>query len=338
MSKLKDDLYQRFNGFKPVKTSKGEWYYNDPRFDEDNPNNKIKVANENSPNPKIDEILEDDMNNNPEDYYIWRTKDDDKVRSSHAARDGKIFNYNVPPEGGNPGEDYNCRCWAEPYHPNKNKQSDVAKVDLSGLPQYVGNISDDELLEKMWKNIKEFEGYENFPYLDTKGKITIGAGANVSNWNVFKQLNVTFNNIPATEMQKWNAYKHMLKLSEEKDSQGNYVNRNRKAKTFKSETNLWLSDKDVYNMAKKHMISDLAHLRREFPDFDDFPIELKEVLLDIQYNVIGGVNENNWPKLYKAIKEKNVLGKDGIVEHVNRPDVGKDRNDWAKRMVGSIRF
>lgn len=338
MSKLRNDLYQRVNGFKPVKNSKGEWYYNDPRFDEDNPNSKIKVANENSPNPKIDEILEDDMNNNPEDYYIWHTKGDDKVRSSHAARDGKIFNYNVPPEGGNPGEDYNCRCWAEPYHPNKNKQSDVAKVDLSGLPQYVGNISDEELYQKMWKNIKEFEGYENFPYLDTKGKITIGAGANVSNWNVFKQLNVTFNNIPATEMQKWNAYKHMLKLSEEKDSQGNYVNRNRKAKTFKSETNLWLSDKDVYNMAKKHMISDLAHLRREFPDFDDFPIELKEVLLDIQYNVIGGVNENNWPKLYKAIKEKNVLGKDGIVEHVNRPDIGKDRNDWAKRTVSLIKF
>ena len=42
------------------------------------------------------------MNNNPEDYYIWHTKGDDKVRSSHAARDGKIFNYNVPPEGGNP--------------------------------------------------------------------------------------------------------------------------------------------------------------------------------------------------------------------------------------------
>ena len=139
MSKLRDDLYQRFNGFKPVKNSKGEWYYNDPRFDEDNPNSKIKVANENSPNPKIDEILKDDMNNNPEDYYIWHTKGDDKVRSSHAARDGKIFNYNVPPEGGTPGEDYNCRCWAEPYHPNKNKQSDVAKVDLSGLPQYVEN-------------------------------------------------------------------------------------------------------------------------------------------------------------------------------------------------------
>ena len=91
-------------------------------------------------------------------------------------------------------------------------------------------------------------------------------------------------------------------------------------------------------MARKHMTNDLAHVRNQFTEFDYFPNQLKEVLLDIQYNVIGGVNENNWPKLYKAIKEKNVLGKDGIVEHVNRPDVGKDRNDWAKRTVSLIKF
>ena len=70
MSKLRDDLYQRFNGFKPVKNTKGEWYYIDPRYESNDPRSQIKVANENSPNPKINEILEDDMNNNPEDYYI----------------------------------------------------------------------------------------------------------------------------------------------------------------------------------------------------------------------------------------------------------------------------
>lgn len=32
-----------------------------------------------------------------------------------------------------------------------------------GLPQYVGNISDDELLEKMWNNIKAFEGVISSP-------------------------------------------------------------------------------------------------------------------------------------------------------------------------------
>lgn len=45
--------------------------------------------------------------------YIWRTTGDNKVRSSHAERDGKVFSWDLPPEGGHPGEDYNCRCRAE---------------------------------------------------------------------------------------------------------------------------------------------------------------------------------------------------------------------------------
>lgn len=47
-------------------------------------------------------------------YYIWRTQGDDKVRESHAANDGQVFEWDNPPGTGNPGEDYNCRCYAEP--------------------------------------------------------------------------------------------------------------------------------------------------------------------------------------------------------------------------------
>lgn len=51
------------------------------------------------------------------DRYVWRTVRDDKVRG------GQTFLWNEPPEGGHPGEDYNCRCWAVPvspiYHPWK---------------------------------------------------------------------------------------------------------------------------------------------------------------------------------------------------------------------------
>lgn len=38
-----------------------------------------------------------------------------KVRTSHAANNGRIFSWNNAPEVGHPGEDYNCRCYAEPY-------------------------------------------------------------------------------------------------------------------------------------------------------------------------------------------------------------------------------
>lgn len=47
--------------------------------------------------------------------YRWRTVGDERVRESHEKNDGKIFSWDDPPaETGHPGEDFQCRCWAEP--------------------------------------------------------------------------------------------------------------------------------------------------------------------------------------------------------------------------------
>ena len=46
--------------------------------------------------------------------YIWRTMRDSKVRSEHQEFEGQIFEAGSPPPGDHPGEDYGCRCWAEP--------------------------------------------------------------------------------------------------------------------------------------------------------------------------------------------------------------------------------
>lgn len=48
------------------------------------------------------------------DRYIWRSRDDTLVRPLHAANDDQIFFWDEPPEGGHPGEAYNCRCFAQP--------------------------------------------------------------------------------------------------------------------------------------------------------------------------------------------------------------------------------
>ncbi|MBC8717954.1 phage minor head protein [Ochrobactrum sp. Marseille-Q0166] len=42
-------------------------------------------------------------------HYIWRTKRDGRVRSEHAANDGKLFSWKERPVTGHPGEKYNCR-------------------------------------------------------------------------------------------------------------------------------------------------------------------------------------------------------------------------------------
>jgi len=46
--------------------------------------------------------------------YIWRAVKDGATRASHLQNDGKRFRWDSPPATGHPGEDYQCRCTAEP--------------------------------------------------------------------------------------------------------------------------------------------------------------------------------------------------------------------------------
>jgi len=48
-------------------------------------------------------------------HYVWRTSLDERVRFSHAIKEGKTFSWDKPPaDTGHPGEDFQCRCLAEP--------------------------------------------------------------------------------------------------------------------------------------------------------------------------------------------------------------------------------
>ena len=46
--------------------------------------------------------------------YRWRTSLDERVRDTHRPKEKEIFRWDKPPpDTGHPGEDYNCRCYAE---------------------------------------------------------------------------------------------------------------------------------------------------------------------------------------------------------------------------------
>ncbi|MFN0113863.1 MAG: phage minor head protein [Paracoccaceae bacterium] len=66
----------------------------------------------------------------PTTHYIWRTKGDGKVRPSHALNDGQVFAWSNPPPTGNPGEDFGCRCWAEPFDARLNEYLTIAMNDV----------------------------------------------------------------------------------------------------------------------------------------------------------------------------------------------------------------
>ena len=68
--------------------------------------------------------------------YMWSTSGDERVRASHAEKDGQIFEYTNPPsDTGHPGHDVNCRCVQIPVFDDvvsqgSKKESSQTKEDV----------------------------------------------------------------------------------------------------------------------------------------------------------------------------------------------------------------
>ena len=344
MNKLRDDLYQMLHGFKSVKRShkkqgQSDWYYLNPRYDtDDDPRGEIDVPSENSFNPKLSSILADDMNENPEDYYIWRTEKDDRVRGKHAEREGKIFNWHIPPEGGHPGEDYNCRCWAEPYRPERYKDKpmivDVSGLDMfkelqktfkpvdfdtSNLPQYAendkANVATDAifrknnsvLTEEKFRDIMNFlrkdgiEGFTNYPYLDSVGKDTVCTGHLITEKEQYSlPYYMADTGKPATKAE----------IKEEFDKLHEYTEYQKHAKGldilrhtfFKNVTKLRLTDAQCDAIDRKIIESKWNELVEQFPNFTIMDWNLQRVIFDVHY-------QNNIIKKADKIDKNHPFGK-----------------------------
>lgn len=79
-----------------------------------------------SAKPKDDTIehVNKEIEKEPEGSYIWRTVEDGKVRPAHAQYNRTMRDWNDSPD---PGDDFNCRCWAEPL---SNRASERKKALL----------------------------------------------------------------------------------------------------------------------------------------------------------------------------------------------------------------
>jgi peptidoglycan hydrolase-like protein with peptidoglycan-binding domain len=72
----------------------------------------LSITGSAKPNDDTVQALNREAAKTPSGSYIWRTVEDDKVRSSHVQYNRQIREWADAPD---PGEEFNCRCWAEPY-------------------------------------------------------------------------------------------------------------------------------------------------------------------------------------------------------------------------------
>jgi len=78
--------------------------------------------------------------------YVWQTSGDERVREEHAALDGETFSWDSPPDVGNPGDDYQCRCVALPVIETEDEDSfgfsQAASMAMTGfsIGQALGDL------------------------------------------------------------------------------------------------------------------------------------------------------------------------------------------------------
>ena len=214
-----------------------------------------------------------------------------------------------------------------------NSGSDVSNIST-------GNFSPEALKERMLPVIKDKEEPLDYIYIDTTWNKTTGVGANVDDWDTFNQVNWEINGRPATDTEKrtaFNIFQNEINQGRQnKDSEGNIIKNNKKADSYIDYSQFRLAKGETDRLLRNHITEDIKYLKEEFPDFASYPPELQNVLLDIKFNT-GNVSQKNWPKLRKAIAEKNLFGDEGIIYNVHRKDVGEDRNYWAEQQIRNIK-
>ena len=202
-------------------------------------------------------------------------------------------------------------------------------------------FSENELLDRILPVIKKMEKPLDHIYIDTTWNKTTGAGANVDDWNTFNQINWQINGRMATDAEKRAAFNYFDAITSKGksniDRDGKLIKKNNNlASSYKKKSKLKISSNEIERLLRNHLAKDIIYLQKEFPDFETFPPELQNVILDIKFNT-GNVSAKNWPKLRQAIADKNLFGEEGILNNIHRKDVGKDRNFWAEQQIRNIK-
>ena len=151
--------------------------------------------------------------------YMWSTSGDERVRESHAEKDGQIFEYTNPPaDTGHPGHDVNCRCVqipvldveqekqiTEQYEVNKVKEA----ISPSQYKHHVGEIEQNpiamEFVKKYNLSTKEAVSIRDYT-AHSYAKINSQLREDKTTPSIFmmaKVINNALNKMPSYQGKVW---------------------------------------------------------------------------------------------------------------------------------------
>lgn len=260
---------------------------------------KLNATGRIAPNDDTLRRLNDEAAKTPKGYYIWRTAGDGKVRPAHSQFNGTVRSWDDSPD---PGEDYNCRCWAEK------------------TPGILDGVPDEEIMELIESNEKPID----YMYVDSKGVVTVGIGTALPTVEDAKKLSFIIADPKAKS--GWRraapeeietAYKKVKARDFARNMRASYYNPEGKPEL----SNMTLPRNIAIDQTYRHLQSDVKVLERKFPEFKTFPPQAQNALIDMQYN--SGLNPKERPKLFSSVKAQDWRT---AAQESHREAVGTDRN------------
>ncbi|MCC7305332.1 MAG: hypothetical protein IT558_03625 [Alphaproteobacteria bacterium] len=137
----------------------------------------LKSTGEAKPGDETEKSLNREASKTPEgSYVVWRTVGDNRVRESHRDLEGTIRSWQDDPD---PGEEINCRCWAEPVQAQNQRENlceqlaeelRIAEIRRDGFHEDLK-----EAIEEYNAALREWQQAQQ-EYLEVAGKYAIDVG------------------------------------------------------------------------------------------------------------------------------------------------------------------
>jgi GH24 family phage-related lysozyme (muramidase) len=199
----------------------------------------------------------------------------------------------------------------------------VKSKDPSSNDQSNQEDDTDEAISRYVKNAKKWEGVVQHLYLDTKGLVTVGIGNLTNTLNAAQALpfvnSSTGQAATKGEIQtNFNAVKGMKAAMV--------------ATSYRQNPNLVLTNEEIEKLAGDRIRDEfLPQIRKVFSGFDGYPIEAKEVIVDITYNV-GTGKIRSWKNLIKHAEASDwsAASEEAVVSSSSQ-----SRNNWRKSTMAS---
>lgn len=194
----------------------------------------------------------------------------------------------------------------------------------------VGDQKTPITFEDMWLDIVAWEGVVPYMYLDTEGKVTVGAG------NLLATIEPTKpgDKIAAKTHPFQNMDANRAATPEEITEAYNKV-KAMPPKLFYTEyaqrPKIVLTDAYIKKLAKERYEQEfLPAVKGGFPDFETYPRAARRGILDVTYNA-GPSVPTKWTNLIAAVKARNWTK--AAVECRTKPQNKEDtRNEWRKAL------